>query len=294
MNRTPGPDFICVGAPKAGTRWLYDQLQYHPDFWMPPIKEFRYLDHPYPKMKNAVQFVQLAARSPDRVRRRLAKRGAREWTSQDLEFLREASALDGERMDILRYNSLFRFKGELLSGDISPGYSGLDDEVVKQVAEHIPQTKIVFLVRDPVARVWSGISMLYRHGKFDADILSDPRRFREELERRTGMKNRSAPTEVVERWTRCAPAIPFRYFLFDEIESDPEESRRKILLYLGADPGKASGELPANHNRKAKAEKLPLAEPIKAVLVDYFKDEMRACAKVFGGHAQAWLTRYGL
>ena len=34
-----GPDFLCVGAQKGGTRWLYDQLQLHPDFWMPPVKE---------------------------------------------------------------------------------------------------------------------------------------------------------------------------------------------------------------------------------------------------------------
>jgi hypothetical protein len=34
-----GPDFLCVGVPKAGTGWLFDQLNAHPDFWMPPVKE---------------------------------------------------------------------------------------------------------------------------------------------------------------------------------------------------------------------------------------------------------------
>ena len=38
------PDFLCVGAQKAGTSWLYRQLEPHPDFWMPPVKEFHYLD----------------------------------------------------------------------------------------------------------------------------------------------------------------------------------------------------------------------------------------------------------
>ena len=38
------PDFLCVGAPKGGTSWLFRQLNSHPDFWMPPLKEVNYFD----------------------------------------------------------------------------------------------------------------------------------------------------------------------------------------------------------------------------------------------------------
>ena len=38
------PDFLCVGAQKGGTTWLYQQLDSHPDFWMPPVKELHYFD----------------------------------------------------------------------------------------------------------------------------------------------------------------------------------------------------------------------------------------------------------
>ncbi len=38
---------------KAGTGWAYDQLQYHPDFWMPPLKEIHYLDRDAPTFGNA-------------------------------------------------------------------------------------------------------------------------------------------------------------------------------------------------------------------------------------------------
>ena len=39
------PDFLCVGAQKAGTSWLYRQVEAHSDFWMPPMKELHYLDN---------------------------------------------------------------------------------------------------------------------------------------------------------------------------------------------------------------------------------------------------------
>jgi len=38
------PDFLCVGAQKGGTSWLYQQLAAHPDFWMAPLKELHYFD----------------------------------------------------------------------------------------------------------------------------------------------------------------------------------------------------------------------------------------------------------
>jgi hypothetical protein len=50
--RCNGPDFICVGLQKAGTRWLYQQLRGHRDFWMPPIKELNFLNGNFEKEGN--------------------------------------------------------------------------------------------------------------------------------------------------------------------------------------------------------------------------------------------------
>src|SRR5436309_13187492 len=57
-SRGAGPDFICIRAHKGGTTWLYQQLDSHPDFWMPPIKELHYFDqlsrvqHPAPRCRD--------------------------------------------------------------------------------------------------------------------------------------------------------------------------------------------------------------------------------------------------
>src|SRR5688500_4031890 len=41
-GRGTPPHFLCIGAQKAGTQWLYDQTSSHPDVWMPAIKELRF------------------------------------------------------------------------------------------------------------------------------------------------------------------------------------------------------------------------------------------------------------
>ena len=38
------PDFIGIGAQKAGTTWLHRNLQAHPGIWMPKEKELHYFD----------------------------------------------------------------------------------------------------------------------------------------------------------------------------------------------------------------------------------------------------------
>lgn len=40
------PTFICLGAQKSGTTWLYEQLRQHPQVRMPAIKELQHF-HPW-------------------------------------------------------------------------------------------------------------------------------------------------------------------------------------------------------------------------------------------------------
>jgi hypothetical protein len=41
------PDFLCIGAQKAGTTWLYENLKLHPQIFMPGRKELNYFSNTY-------------------------------------------------------------------------------------------------------------------------------------------------------------------------------------------------------------------------------------------------------
>src|ERR1700759_3980060 len=41
------PDFLCIGAQKAGTSWLDRNLRRHPKLWLPPMKELQFFSHLY-------------------------------------------------------------------------------------------------------------------------------------------------------------------------------------------------------------------------------------------------------
>ncbi|TMP95486.1 MAG: sulfotransferase domain-containing protein [Verrucomicrobia bacterium] len=113
------PDFLCVGAQKGGTTWLYQQLDAHPDFWMPPRKELHYFDE-LSRTKRAF---------PPR------RRDAR-----DLWFLERIASLSARSyIDLDNYARLFEPKASLLSGDITPAYSMLNDEIIQRIVDHFPR-----------------------------------------------------------------------------------------------------------------------------------------------------------
>ena len=271
-TRSPGPDFLCIGAHKAGSTWLYQQLDSHPDFWMPPVKELHYFD-------------QLSR----------VQRGGRPrcGDERDLRFLERLRSLSDEPgIDLENYGRLFEGKASLLSGDISPNYSTLSNEVIRQVVGYFPNLKVMFLARDPVERVWSHLSMEVHYRQIEPFDVTNIDEVNRNLFRR-GMLLRSYPSAVVARWKRYVHPEQFRVYFFDDLQSNPAELRRSILCFLGADPDKPGSRLTADYNSWTRMEKLPLTNNVRSHLAKFFKNELKTCAARLGGPARDWPARYG-
>ncbi len=218
-TRRPGPDFLCIGAHKAGSTWLYQQLDSHPDFWMPPVKELHYLDQ--------LSRVQRAA-------------GPRCRDERDRRFLERLQSLSAEPgIDLENYGRLFEPKASLLSGDISPNYSTLGNKVIRQVVGYFPNLKVMFLARDPVERVWSHLSMEVHYRQIEPFDVTNIDEVNRNLLRR-GMLLRSYPSAVVARWKRYVHPAQFRVYFFDDLQS-------KELKTCAARLGGPAREWPARY-----------------------------------------------
>jgi len=265
------PDFLCVGAQKGGTSWLYRQLKAHPGFWMPPVKELRYLN------------------SLNRTRR---FHPAHCRDKRDASFLDSMKALSAQSyIDLENYGRLFEQKGSLVSGDISPDYSTASDEIIERVVNSFPNLKVIFLARDPVERAWSQLSMGARLGMISPfDETNADEVIRNLLN--PGVLLRSHPSKIVARWRRYVRPDLFQIYFFDDLEKNPAELRRSILLFLGADPNKANGRLKPEDNHDAK-KKLRLTEKVRSRVAQFFEQELEDCAAELGGPAKQWPARYG-
>jgi len=327
----PGPDFICIGAQKAGTQWLYDQVQHHADFWMPPIKEFHYFDRRSARGERAERLWRKAQADLEATNRERAAHSDREMGARDVAFLEAYVRLTkghraglfsrvamagstvatrilpgyadihrrrvwpalqaGRRKDFRRYSELFARKGISLSGDVTPGYSILGAPTVRAITQAFPDLKIVLLVRDPVERFWSAVAMHVRNRR---GLWPETRQDLERLLGRPDYFNRSYQTQIVARWQPSVPKENFGVFLFDDLLADAAGFRRRVLAFLGGDPDKPSGSLPPGFNRKERGLKRPLPPEFRRILGQLFAEELLASARVFGGAATEWPVKYGL
>jgi hypothetical protein len=267
------PDFLCVGAQKGGTSWLFHQLTLHPDFWMPPVKEVHYLD------------------TLSRVKRNNPPRCKDERDQWFLARLVELSALP--YVDLGAYSQLFAPKGAaLLSGDITPAYSTLNEEVIERVVRYFPNLKVIFLARDPVDRAWSQLSMGVRRRSIAPFDSTNPDEVLRNL-LSPGTLLRSYPSKIVRRWRRYVRPDLCGIYFFDDLKRDPAGLRRSILGFFGADPEKPSGRLNADYNGQGGREKLRLTDKVQSRVAQFFEQELKDCAAELGGPAKHWPARYG-
>ena len=117
MEAPPRPTFICVGAGKAGTTWLWEMLRQHPDVFLPEEKELHWF--------NDISYDGPDVRNPNHAKP----------LSWYLAFFQEA-------------------RPGQVCGEISPSYLW-SDTAPELIHEFDPGMRILIILRDPVERLFS-------------------------------------------------------------------------------------------------------------------------------------------
>lgn len=153
---------FCVGATKAGTGWLYEYLSAHPDCHFRSIKELHYFD----ALENGKLDREIAKHENRHavLSRKVAAAGG-EHLVDDIARLRDRT----EWLNVLRHGAevgayLGYLRGgrtaELVIGEMTPAYALLPQRRLKEMAGLAEEVRFVYLLRDPVARLWSHIRMM--------------------------------------------------------------------------------------------------------------------------------------
>lgn len=154
-----------LGAQKAGTSWLHRMLQRHPQVHLPLVKELHYWDAVRaPHFKFPAIIAEKEAEFVDRA-----------WLPQRVRRYQTMHALSRGyvRSYVARWNAILASGGDdhqdylklmetgarhhRVIGDITPAYALLDRDTFGEMARLGSDVRFVFLMRDPVARLWSGI-----------------------------------------------------------------------------------------------------------------------------------------
>ena len=138
-----GPDFVGVGAPRSGTSWLYEVLAAIPGCGCRRSRSCT-ISTSRCSSKRYYSYLRMRLISGLWIRHPLSR--------FDLQYFL------GRRSDAW-YCNLFaaaRRRG-LLTGEITPAYSILDEPALQRLRALNPEVKLIYVMRDPVMRSWSAV-----------------------------------------------------------------------------------------------------------------------------------------
>lgn len=267
-----GPDFLVIGAQRAGTTWLHRVLRQHPALWLPPVKELHYFDRLdikrtilSPKERRRVGLKRLASLDP--------------WLINYWFRIRDDDW----------YASLFRgaqAKG-LIAGEITPAYATLGEDMLRRIQRMNDKIKLIFVMRDPVDRAWSAVNNAAKKGAADASTVEKSI----ERARESGAVARSAYADTIKRLEAVFPASQIHYCFFDDLRDRPKALTADVLSFLGVEPVPATPlHLPQAVNVAAGSRAVPL-EFSREMAGDYLSMVQQLCRR-FQGPPHKWRARY--
>lgn len=209
------PNFIVIGAAKAGTTALYWYLAEHPEVFMSPVKETNYFAYG------------------------LDDEGRLLYGDPDVHRFPVKS--------LSAYEQLFAGAGEAVAvGEASPIYLECP-QAAGRVRKLLPGARLVCVLRHPVDRAYSDYQMyLRRRGR-----RLDPAR---DLTARSAWAQSDSRWmqigryhEQLKRYYDAFPREQIHVFLFDDLKQGALQAMQNIYRFLGVDPA-FTPDFDAPHN----------------------------------------------
>ena len=204
------PNFIMIGAGRSGTTSLYFYLKQHPEVFLSPVKETNF-------------FAYLALGAEEAHRRR-----AIPWTVKTLDH----------------YRGLFQGAENFnVRGEASPLYLYFPG-VPEQIKLHLPEVKLLAVLRDPVDRAYSSYLKYVYDGletRSFEQAIQDELHFGKEggypligmgYYVRTGFY-----AQHLLRYQQAFSREQIGLFLYDDLVRSPRELMQAIFAFLKVDPG---------------------------------------------------------
>lgn len=282
MNRL----FLCVGAAKTGTTWLYSILQHNPGLWFTPEKELNYFFTRYGWFDRLTP--EIRARRVERV---MAKTNEQDFTPTEAAARAAWCKLyQNGALDDAWYRSLFaEMPDGRYAADFSPSTS-LIPTGWDRIASFAPDLRIVYMLRDPQERLWS-------HAKFHAQFTDVFGTFRDmslsKMERFVERSDLLVDGKYGTNLRRMLSHVPREQILLVDngrVRTDPIGVLREIEAFVG---------LPETPVSRARAEKpvntsqdLTMPAGFGDLWRDMFREELEILLQHDAPFAQSWAERH--
>jgi len=280
---------FCVGATKAGTSWLYEHLFAHPECHFRSIKELHYFT-----LKTAAQFDGAIRATDGKIAEMQARLNAAADARKPVVAKRLADLIEWRQVLARRAIDLPAYRGFLtegagdarLVGDVTPAYGLLSEAGLAGLAQVAAETRFVYLIRDPLARLWSHVRMIAAR--------TAPDRFAQAAEAQMaailsgdlsgegkGIVARGDYAAILPKLARAVPGKALLVLFQEEMMTLPGIAR--LSAHLGLTPAVADLE-----RRVHEGKALALPEALRARALLWLRPQYEYVAAMFSVLPEAW------
>ncbi len=195
------PNFLIIGAMKAATTSLYSYLKQHPDIFFPSIKEPMFFNNLHNK-KYIIKGVNKK-----------------------------------KRIDFDDYYNLFKdVKNEKSIGEASPIYL-YNKNCPELIKKHLPETKIIVILRQPVERAYSNYLHAKKSGReplnnFEDAIKEESSRIKNNWSPLYHYKNQGYYFKQLSRYYKLFKSENIKIILFEDLTNNPICTTQEIFKFL--------------------------------------------------------------
>ncbi len=203
------PNFLIIGAPKAGTSSIYAYLQQHPDVYMSPVKEPHFF---------MVENEKVNLQGPG-----------------DQERFKSAV------YQIEKYQNLFSgVTDEIAIGEASTTYLG-SQKACKNIRKYIPHAKLIAVLRNPVDAAYASFLHLVRDGNepiadFSKALAAEPERIQNSWGLIWRYQQRGLYSQQVKNYFSQFDREQIKIYMYDDFKETPELIIKDIFTFIGVDP----------------------------------------------------------
>ena len=257
------PNFIILGAAKAGTTALYHYLRQHPEVGMSRIKETNYL---------ALKGHPLDFRGPG-----------------DADYIKRFTVTTESGY----FDQFADCRGKKAIGEASPLYLYSHDAPA-EIKATVPAARLIAILRNPVERAYSAFLHLVRDGReptrdFAEALRREPERIADRWEHIWHYVAMGRYADHLDRFRSAFPANQLRVYLYEDFQRDPAATIRDIFRFLEVDETFCCDHS-TKHNVGLPPEQRPQLSPEAR---DHIRSALRAdterLAHTLGRDLSAWL-----
>lgn len=201
------PNFLIIGAAKSGTTALYNYLFQHPEIYLSDQKETNFF-------ANEDKSINFAGPGDE---------GSSQRSIRDLSS----------------YQSLFeKVTNEKAVGEASPLYLYSRDALIN-IKRHIPDTKLIVILRNPTERAFSSYLHLIRDGRetmsFEEGLDLELERINKQYAQIWHYKKSGLYNDQLLRYYKLFEKEQIKVYIYDDFKQNPEAIFKDLFTFLEVD-----------------------------------------------------------